>query len=92
MTIYRPDAQDEVLDELICHGETGLVSDTRFRCYQASVGDDAPEDVRTYTYNVLLSSVYQKIPFECFANYLDGITASFPRSGCGAMTRSGRSP
>ena len=72
LTIYRPDAQDEVLDELIYHGETGLVSDTRFRCYQASVGDDAPEDVRTYTYNALLSSVYQKIPFECFANYLDG--------------------
>ena len=60
------------MDELIYHGETGLVSDTRFRCYQASVGDDAPEDVRTYTYNALLSSVYQKIPFECFANYLDG--------------------
>ena len=72
LTIYRPDAQDEVLDELIYHGETGLVSDTRFRCYQASVGDDAPENVRTYTYNALLSSVYQKIPFECFANYLDG--------------------
>lgn len=72
LTIYRPDAQDEVLDELIYHRETGLVSDTRFRCYQASVGDDAPEDVRTYTYNALLSSVYQKIPFECFANYLDG--------------------
>lgn len=72
LTIYRPDAQDEVLDELIYHRETGLVSDTRFRCYQASVGDDAPENVRTYTYNALLSSVYQKIPFECFANYLDG--------------------
>ena len=49
LTIYRPDAQDEVLDELIYHRETGLVSDTRFRCYQASVGDDAPENVRTYT-------------------------------------------
>ena len=71
LTIYRPDAQDEVLDELIYHGETGLVSDTRFRCYQASVGDDAPENVRTYTYNALLSSVYQKIPFECFADDLD---------------------
>ena len=59
------------MDELIYHGETGLVSDTRFRCYQASVGDDAPENVRTYTYNALLSSVYQKIPFECFADDLD---------------------
>ena len=72
LTIYRPDAPEEVLDELIYHGETGLVSDTRFRCYQASVGDDAPENVRTYTYNALLSSVYQRIPFECFADYLDG--------------------
>lgn len=71
LTIYRPDAQDEVFDELIYHGETGLVSDTRFRCYQASVGDDAPENVRTYTYNALLSSVYQNIPFECFADDLD---------------------
>ena len=72
LTIYRPDAPEEVLDELIYHGETGLVSNTRFRCYQASVGDDAPENVRTYTYNALLSSVYQRIPFECFADYLDG--------------------
>ena len=72
LTIYRSDAQDEVLDALIYHGETGLVSDTRFRCFQASVGDDAPEDVRTYTYNAMLSSVYQKISFECFADYLDG--------------------
>ena len=80
LTIYRPDAQDEVLDELIYHRETGLVSDTRFRCYQASVGDDAPEDVRTYTYNVLLSSVYQKIPFECFANYLDAVSYTHLRA------------
>ena len=72
LTIYRPDAPDEVLDELIYHGETGLVSDTRFRCFQASVGDHAPEDVKTYTHNALLSSVYQRIPFECFADYLDG--------------------
>ncbi len=72
LTIYRPDAQDEVLDELIYHGETGLVSDTRFRCFQASVGEDAPENVRTYTHNALLSSVYQVLPFECFADYLDG--------------------
>ena len=72
LTIYQPDAPDEVLDELIYHGDTGLVSDTRFRCFQAFTGENAPEDVRTYAYNALLSSVYQKIPFECFADYLDG--------------------
>ena len=72
LTIYRPDAQDEVFDELIYHGETGLVSDTRFRCFQACTDENAPENVRTYTYNALLSSVYQKLPFECFADYLDG--------------------
>ena len=33
-----PTRRMTVLDELIYHGETGLVSDTRFRCYQASVG------------------------------------------------------
>lgn len=71
LTIYRPDAQDEVLDELVYHEETGLVSDTRFRCFQAFTGENAPEDVRTYAYHALLSSVYQKIPFECFADYLD---------------------
>ena len=72
LTIYRPDAPEEVLDELIYHGETGLVSDTRFRCFQAFTGENAPENVQTYTYNALLSSVYQKIPYECFADYLDG--------------------
>ncbi len=81
LTIYRPDAQDEVLDELIYHGETGLVSDTRFRCFQASVGDDAPENVRTYTHNALLSSVYQKIPFECFADDLDRHYAEYSPLG-----------
>ena len=50
LTIYRPDAQDEVLDELIYHRETGLVSDTRFRCFQACTDENAPENVRTYTY------------------------------------------
>ena len=72
LTLYLPDAQDTVLDELIYHGETGLVSDTRFRCFQACTDENAPENVRTYTYNALLSSVYQKLPFECFADYLDG--------------------
>ena len=72
LTIYQPDAPDEVLSVLIYHGETGLVSDTRFRCFQAFTGENAPENVRTYTYHALLSSVYQKIPYECFADYLDG--------------------
>ena len=71
LTIYHPDAPDTVLDELVYHEETGLVSDTRFRCFQAFTGENAPEDVRTYAYHALLSSVYQKLPFACFADYLD---------------------
>ena len=71
LTIYCSDEQDVPLDELICRAETGFVSDTRFRCFQASAGESAPEDVKAYTYSVLLSSVYQKIPYDCFADYLD---------------------
>ena len=71
LTLYAPE-QEDAADELIYRSETGLVTDTRFRVFAAACGDDAPEKVREYIFQCLLSSVSPLSPLDYFETYLDG--------------------
>lgn len=71
LTLYAP-AQENAADELLYRSETGLVTDTRFRIFAAACGDSAPEDVRAYIFQCLLSSVSPLTPLDYLDAYLDG--------------------
>ena len=71
LTLYAPE-QEDAADELIYRSETGLVTDTRFRVFTAACGDDAPEKVRKYIFQCLLSSVSPLTPLDYLDAYLDG--------------------
>jgi len=71
LTLYAPE-QEDAADELIYRSETSLVTDTRFRVFTAACGDDAPEKVRKYIFQCLLSSVSPLSPLDYFETYLDG--------------------
>ena len=71
LTLYAPE-QEDAADELLYRSETGLVTDTRFRIFAAACGDDAPEDVRAYIFQCLLSSVSPLTPLDYLDAYLDG--------------------
>lgn len=71
LTLYAPE-QGDAADELIYRSETGLVTDTRFRVFTAACGDDAPEKVRKYIFQCLLSSVSPLTPLDHLDAYLDG--------------------
>lgn len=71
LTLYAPE-QENAADELLYRSETGLVTDTRFRVFAAACGDDAPEKVRAYIFQCLLSSVSPLSPLDYLEAYLDG--------------------
>lgn len=71
LTLYAPE-QENAADELLYRSETGLVTDTRFRIFAAACGDSAPEDVRAYIFQCLLSSVSPLSPLDYLEAYLDG--------------------
>ena len=71
LTLYAPE-QENAADELLYRSETSLVTDTRFRVFTAACGDDAPEKVRKYIFQCLLSSVSPLSPLDYFETYLDG--------------------
>ena len=71
LTLYAPE-QEDAADELLYRSETGLVTDTRFRIFAAACGDSAPEDVRAYIFQCLLSSVSPLTPLDYLDAYLDG--------------------
>lgn len=71
LTLYAPE-QENAADELLYRSETGLVTDTRFRVFAAACGDDAPEKVREYIFQCLLSSVSPLSPLDYLEAYLDG--------------------
>ena len=71
LTLYAPE-QEDAADELLYRSETGLVTDTRFRVFTAACSDDAPEKVREYIFQCLLSSVSPLSPLDYLETYLDG--------------------
>ena len=71
LTLYAPE-QENAADELLYRSETGLVTDTRFRVFTAACSDDAPEKVREYIFQCLLSSVSPLSPLDYLETYLDG--------------------
>ena len=71
LTLYAP-GQENAADELLYRSETGLVTNTRFRVFAAACGDDAPEKVRAYIFQCLLSSVSPLSPLDYLEAYLDG--------------------
>lgn len=71
LTLYAPE-QENAADELLYRSETGLVTDTRFRVFTAACSDDAPEKVREYIFQCLLSSVSPLTPLDYLETYLDG--------------------
>ena len=71
LTLYAPE-QEDAADELLYRSETGLVTDTRFRVFTSACSDDAPEKVREYIFQCLLSSVSPLTPLDYLDAYLDG--------------------
>ena len=92
LTIYRPDAQDEVLDELIITERQDL-SATRGSAAIRHLSETTRRRMSEHTRTMRCSAAsIRRSPSSALRTIWTGITASFPLSGCGAMTRSGRSP